>query len=69
MALLTSLAEPSEQKKPLNNKRRKKHQKPTPSPPPPSSAQSSWDQIKNLITCKQVRDKFSSMFINQILKI
>ncbi|XP_022143204.1 uncharacterized protein LOC111013099 [Momordica charantia] len=39
MALLTS----SNQKKPASNKRRKKPQN-----------QSSWDQIKNLLTCKQL---------------
>ncbi|KAG7037909.1 hypothetical protein SDJN02_01540 [Cucurbita argyrosperma subsp. argyrosperma] len=61
MALSTSLAinaEKSRKMKPINTKRRKKHQNPPPSQPPPPqpppSAQSSWDQIKNLITCKQV---------------
>lgn len=49
MALLTNSFQ--DHKKPLPNKRRKKHPNPTPSP---SSAQSSWDHIKNLITCKQV---------------
>ncbi|XP_038900106.1 uncharacterized protein LOC120087248 [Benincasa hispida] len=49
MALLTNSFQ--DHKKPLRNKRRKKHPNPT---PPPSSAQSSWDHIKNLITCKQV---------------
>ncbi|KAG6591273.1 hypothetical protein SDJN03_13619, partial [Cucurbita argyrosperma subsp. sororia] len=42
MALLTS----------HHNKRRKRHK--NPSPPPPPSAQSSWDQIKSLLTCKQI---------------
>ncbi|XP_022976330.1 uncharacterized protein LOC111476763 [Cucurbita maxima] len=41
MALLTS----------HHNKRRKKHKNPS---PPPPSAQSSWDQIKSLLTCKQI---------------
>ncbi|XP_022940427.1 uncharacterized protein LOC111446039 [Cucurbita moschata] len=61
MALSTSLAinaEKSRKMKPINTKRRKKHQHPPPSQPPPPqpppSAQSSWDQIKNLITCKQM---------------
>ncbi|KAL0553378.1 hypothetical protein IC582_007272 [Cucumis melo] len=49
MALLTNSFQ--DHKKPLPNKRRKKHPNPTPSP---STAQSSWDHIKNLITCKQV---------------
>lgn len=43
MALLTFLPEPSESKK-LQSKPKRKQQKPP----------SSWDQIKNLLTCKQI---------------
>ncbi|KAL3505391.1 hypothetical protein ACH5RR_035232 [Cinchona calisaya] len=49
MALLTSL--PAEKTKKHPSKRRKKQQQPQ---PPPQKPPSSWDQIKNLLTCKQI---------------
>ncbi|KAH6755339.1 C2H2-like zinc finger protein [Perilla frutescens var. hirtella] len=52
MALLTFLPEPSHdlKKQAPKSKRKKK----LPPPPPPAKPPSSWDQIKNLLTCKQI---------------
>lgn len=46
MALLTFLPEPSDQPKKEQSKSRRK--------PPQKKPPSSWDQVKNLLTCKQI---------------
>ncbi|XP_057794811.1 uncharacterized protein LOC131011076 [Salvia miltiorrhiza] len=54
MALLTFLPEQSQEQKkhaPNSNSKRKKKKQPPPAKPP-----SSWDQFKNLLTCKQIVD-------------
>ncbi|KZV20139.1 nucleic acid binding protein [Dorcoceras hygrometricum] len=53
MALLTSIPDPESRKKqqPKNAKPKKKHQILVNHPP-----SSSWDQIKNLLACKQIQD-------------
>ncbi|KAL1533318.1 hypothetical protein AAHA92_33216 [Salvia divinorum] len=54
MALLTFLPEKSEEvnKHPPKSKRKKRKQP----PPMPAKPPSSWDQFKNLLTCKQIVD-------------
>lgn len=55
MALLANFlpeAEPKKQKPSSSSSKRKKNQK---KKQPSSSSSSSWDQIKNLLTCKQVQ--------------
>lgn len=54
MALLTFLPEQSQEvkKRKVSNSKRKKKLP----PPPPAKPPSSWDQFKNLLTCKQIVD-------------
>ena len=49
MALLTFAPEPTEPKEPPHQSKRKRPKQPKQQKPP-----SSWDQIKNLLTCKQI---------------